>query len=189
MSHVLPCCRPSTFKNLKKPQLLLIDRGGDLASNTLLLDLRHRNCEDKVHQQHLQRSIASGTRCKRRRRFRTTAAIKLPVCNGKTNNTHSMERAGQKQCNEGVPTGQHCEGSHAKKKTHFDTIGKDCPSSSCRSLMVSWLVACSSALLFWLSSHSTSWSIQYFVVSTRSPVDLWSGVGPWKRNTTTCGVS
>ena len=32
-----------------------------------------------MHQEHLQRSIASGTRCKRRRRFRTAAAIKLPV--------------------------------------------------------------------------------------------------------------
>ena len=58
------------------------------------------------------------------------------------------------------PTEQHCEGSHAIE-THFDTP-EDCifenqkASSSHRSLMVSWLVACSSALLFWLSSHSNS---------------------------------
>ena len=41
--------------------------------------------------------------------------------------------------------------------------------SSLRNLVVSWLVACSSALLHWLSSHSNSFSIHYLVVSTRSP--------------------
>ena len=78
--YIHPCCRLHGQKS-KKPQLLLIDRGSDLANNTLLLHLRHKNCEDQVHQQHLQRSIASGTRCKRRRRFRTAVAIKLPVYN------------------------------------------------------------------------------------------------------------
>ena len=87
---LLPCYRLHGQKS-QKPQLFLIDRGGHLASNTLLLDLRHQNCEGQVRQEHLQRSIVSGTRCKRRRHFRTAAAIKLPVCNVKPT-THTMER-------------------------------------------------------------------------------------------------
>ena len=38
--------------------------------------------------EHLQRSIASGTLCKRLHRFRTAAAIKLSVCNGKSSKAH-----------------------------------------------------------------------------------------------------
>ena len=56
---------------------------------------------------------------------------------------------------------------------------------------VSWLVAYSSALFFWLSSHSHCLSIQYLVVSTRSPFP-WTCDGAWdkeKHNPTTCGVS
>ena len=77
-----PCCRLHSQKS-QKPQLLLIDRGGDLASNTLLLHLRHKNCKDQVHQEHLQRSVG---------RFRTCL-----FKNGKGNNTHPMERAAEKQ--------------------------------------------------------------------------------------------
>ena len=50
-----------------------------------------RRCtqQKNVHwQAHLQRSIASGAHCKRRRRFRPAAATKLPVCYGNINSTH-----------------------------------------------------------------------------------------------------
>ena len=76
----------NTVKNLKKPQLLLIGRGGHLLSNDLLLSssalLFWRSYSP------LRRRLV--TRCKRCRRFRTAPAVELPVCNGKTNNTHTM---------------------------------------------------------------------------------------------------
>ena len=66
----------------------LIDRGDDLTSNFLDDDLAPRG-QDQVHHAHLQRSKASRTRCKRRRCFSLATAIKLPVCNGNNNSTHS----------------------------------------------------------------------------------------------------
>ena len=51
-----------------------------------------RRCTQEKHctrQAHLQRSTASGARCKQRRRVCPGAAIKLPMCNGNINSTHT----------------------------------------------------------------------------------------------------
>ena len=64
------------------------------------------------------------------------------------------------------------------------------PSSSLRNLMVSWLVACSSAMLSWLSSHADdSLCVQHLSVLTRSPF-RWTCDRAWKKrkhNATTRG--
>ena len=65
----------------------LIDREDDLTSNIVDDDLAPRS-QDQEHHAHLQRSKPLGTRCKRRRCFRPTARIILPVCNGNNNSTH-----------------------------------------------------------------------------------------------------
>ena len=90
--HVHPCCCLCFDKQATAPSFSSFTPPVLSPSSSS----RHKNCEGEVHQEHLQRSIASGTRCKRRRRFRTTAAINMPVCNLKTNNAHPMERGNRK---------------------------------------------------------------------------------------------
>ena len=78
--------------------------------------------------------------------------------------------------------GLSCEMSLARSPQ--DTPRLQLSLSSLRNLMVSWLVACSSALLFWLSSHSNSLNVQYLVVSTRSPFG-WTCGRAWDKGNTT----
>ena len=120
--HIHPCCRQHDLKS-QKPQLLLVGCGGDLASNTLLLHLRHKNCEDRVHQEHLQRSKASGARCKRHRRFRTAAAIKLLVLQRK-NQQYTLHGTSSRETTRTNWTV--LRGKSRNKKKNVATIGNDC---------------------------------------------------------------
>ena len=91
--HVHPCC------------CLFFDKQAPAPSPLSL----HRCC--RQHDQKSQKPqlllIDCGTRCKRRRRCRTAPAIKLPVCNGKDNNTHTPWNEQQRN-NEGVRVRSGC---------------------------------------------------------------------------------